>query len=523
MQPRIFVSIASYRDTECQWTVKDLFEKARYPDRVFVGICWQFVAQEDADCFLVRTRPEQCRVIEVDARQSRGVCWARSQVQSLWAGEEYFFQIDAHSRFALHWDEMLLDVLHSCPSERPVLSTYPATYVPPDQLGDDIVAILFAKEFSGQGVLAPGSRGVSPSEIAGVPPANAFIGAGTIFAPAAVIHEVPYDPYIYFIGEEITLAARLWTHGWDIFTLNKVAVYHDYSDRQNKRRHWDDHKLWTELSDRAGTRIRHLLGTELTGDAQALADIERYGLGTRRSLADYETFAGVDFQRKLVGGKAEDEIEAELALAEPAKRAIAARFTEMWRSNAWGCSETRCGPGSSLAQTEILRLKLPGLFDRLGIRQLVDAGCGDLNWLGTISGNLSLYLGFDIVEELIADLRSRFEGRKNHFFNTADIALDVLPSSDAIICRDVLTHLNHALVLKALDNFRKSGARYLIATTFSRGHNDPVRIGGWQPIDMCAHPFNLPVPQHLLSEELPNSNKALGVWLLESTGDSLPK
>src|SRR5260221_13345699 len=54
--PRIFVSIASYRDTECQWTVKDLFEKARHPERVFAGICWQFIAAEDADCFEVRTR-----------------------------------------------------------------------------------------------------------------------------------------------------------------------------------------------------------------------------------------------------------------------------------------------------------------------------------------------------------------------------------------------------------------------------------------------------------------------------------
>ena len=37
----IFVQIASYRDPECQWTVKDLFDKADHPERVYVGIFWQ--------------------------------------------------------------------------------------------------------------------------------------------------------------------------------------------------------------------------------------------------------------------------------------------------------------------------------------------------------------------------------------------------------------------------------------------------------------------------------------------------
>ena len=49
--PRIFVQIASYRDPDCQNTVKDLFEKAAHPERIFVGICWQFIKGEDDDCF----------------------------------------------------------------------------------------------------------------------------------------------------------------------------------------------------------------------------------------------------------------------------------------------------------------------------------------------------------------------------------------------------------------------------------------------------------------------------------------
>ncbi len=80
---KIFVSIASYRDPECQWTVKELFAKAKQPERIFVGICWQFIASEDQDYFAIETRPEQVRRIDFDALESKGVCWAKVQAMIL--------------------------------------------------------------------------------------------------------------------------------------------------------------------------------------------------------------------------------------------------------------------------------------------------------------------------------------------------------------------------------------------------------------------------------------------------------
>jgi hypothetical protein len=46
--PRIFVSIASFRDAECQWTLRDLFVKSAHPERVFVGVVWQIDPVADA-------------------------------------------------------------------------------------------------------------------------------------------------------------------------------------------------------------------------------------------------------------------------------------------------------------------------------------------------------------------------------------------------------------------------------------------------------------------------------------------
>lgn len=58
------------------------------------------------------------------------------------------------------------------------------------------------------------------------PAPSPFISAGMLFTLGHAVMEVPYDPYLYFTGEEITLGARLWTSGWEIYCPNEVISYH---------------------------------------------------------------------------------------------------------------------------------------------------------------------------------------------------------------------------------------------------------------------------------------------------------
>ena len=95
-----------------------MFEKAENPDRVFVGISWQFDLEIDGDCFNVETRPDQVRRLDFHARESRGVCWARAQSQRLWNGEEFTLQSDSHMRFVPAWDRILLEMCEACGCER---------------------------------------------------------------------------------------------------------------------------------------------------------------------------------------------------------------------------------------------------------------------------------------------------------------------------------------------------------------------------------------------------------------------
>ena len=61
-------------------------------------------------------------------------------------------------------------------------------------------------------------------------------------------------------------------------------------------------------------------------------------------------------------------------------------FREIHSTNAWGHDETVSGPGSSLEDTATLRLALPSLVTKYGLKRVVDAPCGDFNSMKTIVG-----------------------------------------------------------------------------------------------------------------------------------------
>jgi UDP-N-acetylglucosamine (GlcNAc):hydroxyproline polypeptide GlcNAc-transferase len=292
-QPRIFVQIASYRDPDCQWTIKDLFEKALHPERIFVGVTWQFVEKEDRGCFVEPYRyPEQVRVHVSDARQSKGTCWARSVGQRLWRGEEFALQIDSHMRFEPGWDEKLLSVWARCKNEKAVVTGYMPGFTPPDTFQREWIFGMSATEFDEDGILrfsgAPAWRtgGGEPSH----PVPGAFVSGNMLFGPASMIRDVPYDPNLYFFGEEVSLAVRLWTHGYDIYHPNQLLMFHNWS-RKARRTHFDDH-AWEERHAKAVRRVRQML---LVGEEGSGTPMGRYGLGTARTLGEYQRYSGVDF------------------------------------------------------------------------------------------------------------------------------------------------------------------------------------------------------------------------------------
>jgi glycosyltransferase involved in cell wall biosynthesis len=308
----IFVSIASYRDPECQHTVRDLFARAARPENISVGICWQADDVLDADCFaLPPPKPSRVREKRYTVQESKGGCWARAEALSLWLGEDFILQIDAHMRFAQDWDKILLDAFMRCPTKRAVLSTMPPNYNPPHELQDCTghVPLTYADRLGGVDDLQPLHLigYLRKRELIGATPVlGAFIVGNFLFAPsAAFIKEVPFDPHIFFKGQELTYSARLWTHGYDIYQPDGVVIYHYWGSEGRAPIGGEGH--YKSVSDRAirgRARVMHLLELAKTDDPLALVEIERYGMGCQRTLAEYWQFAGIDLQAGTIEEKA---------------------------------------------------------------------------------------------------------------------------------------------------------------------------------------------------------------------------
>jgi Glycosyltransferase (GlcNAc) len=301
--PTIFILIASYRDSECQWTVRDLFEKAAIPERIRVGICWQADPEQDQHCFEIETRPEQVDMVHFLPGESKGLGWARAQAQTLLRDEDYALQIDSHMRFIANWDERMLALLEQCDSPQPVLTVYPPGYTPPDQLDvDPPPRVQCIKHFNDNGVLFYSARTLPEGVQPAAPMATACLAGGFIFGSASWLREVPHDPDIYFNGEEHALAARLWTHGFDLFSPHETLIYHYYM-RTESAKHWTDDPEWAKKHKKSMLRLRQLLtpGTVPERDRQ---DLEIYCLGNKRPLSDYEAYAGVNFATRSIASYA---------------------------------------------------------------------------------------------------------------------------------------------------------------------------------------------------------------------------
>ena len=196
----------------------------------------------------------------------------------------------------------------------------------------------------------------------------------------------------------------------------------------------------------------------------------------------------------------------------PDSRRRAQIFTSVYRRNAWNGRETRSGPGSGTEATAALREWLPGVLEELGVGSVLDAGCGEATWQPELPG----YIGADIVREAVLAARKRHPERT---YVLADICRDDLPRTAAVFCRDALQHLSLSDGLAALQNFRRSGANWLIASSHQGEVNRDVPSGGWYPSNLEAAPFGLGKPARTLfdgrwegQDRYPH--KIIGAWEL---------
>ncbi len=189
-------------------------------------------------------------------------------------------------------------------------------------------------------------------------------------------------------------------------------------------------------------------------------------------------------------------------------------FRTIYRDNLWQSDETRSGAGSTLAATERIRSALPDLLERLGAKVVLDVGCGDFHWMQHVDlSRLDLYIGADIVPDIIEKLQQEYGG-PNREFRCLHLCTDTLPAADLILCRDVFLHLKNDLILDAIQNIAKSEARYLLVSNYPDiTFNADIVTGLSRPVNLALPPFTLPPPDQTLEDPgVHLDHRVLALW-----------
>eukprot|EP01084_Bolivina_argentea_P300688 518558_1 len=332
----IFIAIASYRDPECVQTILNVFETSKYPDRLRFGIfqqhnitdidCMDFYRYIDCNINMninsIDLQPKRHPIcgrmwqIKIDREHfsdAKGPMYGRYRTELFYNNENYFMQIDAHSRMVPYWDNICIDMFVRTNNIRAVFTTYPKAvrfdnnWKPPvPQSNHDVVIIPQTKMLSHNFMFKHerGNDSPNPGKCVIAP----FFAAGFSFQSGKRIIDVPSDPYLPYLfdGEEISMGIRMWTNGYDLYVPDRDIVYHIYSMklRKGEKRH-----LFWELSPKekykkyAEFRILYLLKLfekfkpNLTKYNIDLREMEKYNLGMERDINDFWKWIGMDFDK----------------------------------------------------------------------------------------------------------------------------------------------------------------------------------------------------------------------------------
>ena len=298
---KIFVQIAAYRDPQLEPTIKNMLENAKRPKNLRIGICRQYNPDDQFDLLEEYRKDKRFRILDVLYSDSKGVCWARNQVQQLYESEEYTLQIDSHMRFEKDWDDTLIKMVKQLQKkgfEKPLLTGYVSSFDPDN---DPAGRVQEPWRMAFDRFIPEGAVFFLPESIPGwqqmkEPVTARFYSAHFAFTLGQFSTEVQHDPEFYFHGEEISIAVRAYTHGYDLFHPHKVVIWHEYT-RKGRTKQWDDDKDWVNKNNLSHQKNRQLFGMD---GEEVTMDFSKYGFGTERTLRDYEIYSGLLFSKRAV-------------------------------------------------------------------------------------------------------------------------------------------------------------------------------------------------------------------------------
>ena len=290
----IFVSIASYRDKLCADTIKSLYNNAKYPNNIYLGICQQNKI-DDEDCLKnLDIDKNNIKIIRLSYNDAKGPTYARYLCSKLWDGEEYFLQIDSHTKFIKNWDIKCILSIKNLKniSNKPVLSHYPRNFDDSNNYNDvEKYKVSYIKHFyynQHNIIKYDGARIFNTYNTFIKTP---FITGCMLFAESTFLKDIQYDPTLkyLFTGEEILHSLRFFTHGYDVYIPNQNILFHYYIRNDNPKL-WDDLKYYKKKLITIN-KIKHVLNSKTNDNANKI--LGNYGLGYNRSINDFYKYLNI--------------------------------------------------------------------------------------------------------------------------------------------------------------------------------------------------------------------------------------
>lgn len=279
----IFISIASYKDEELVNTIKDIISNAEHPDNLRFGICFQDEPDniKKLDEYI---NDKRFKIINVHYNETKGCCWARSIIQKLYDNETYTLQLDSHHRFVKNWDTLLINMfldLKKDGVDKPLITTYLPSYNPANDPQDRVMcpwSIRLDKVIENNILLFIPDYIMNHKELT-KPIKGDFFSGHFSFTSGNFCNEIPYDDNLYFIGEEINISLRSYTHGYEIYYPHILVAWHEYT-RTYRTKHWDDDKEWWKTDQKSKQYFTLFLNNDKSVE-------EKFKLGKVKDITTY--------------------------------------------------------------------------------------------------------------------------------------------------------------------------------------------------------------------------------------------
>ncbi len=301
MDNTIFISIASFIDTDLRNTILSCINQAKHPEKLSFGVVLQYNNEESTNetCIDDLINKYNIRIKKYWFEESKGGCWARNQVTTLYQNEDYILQLDAHIRMVKNWDVLLVKEYLELKKtvNKPLLSYLSPSFFRNEELGLDynfrhiddpyIINVPTIKSITAD--YWPVFGGYEDEAHTNKKPNNvSLLYAGFVFTQGSWLLEVKNDPEHYYTGEEFALSIRSFTHGYNIYIPSQIVSWH--LSRPNHIHHF-------KVLD--GNK-NHIKAMEQLYKLIFGGDLGEYGLGTERTLQQYEEFAKINIKERRI-------------------------------------------------------------------------------------------------------------------------------------------------------------------------------------------------------------------------------